>query len=502
LKSGGALRLAIACLLSLSCGAWSAARAEPAAATVPGEARGVVAIAGESEILSLANCLTEAMAGNGSLRAERLRREELRGQMTQARAIGLPTIDLSGTWSRGRDPSFAFNETFSGGDGGEIGDSPLDTLLAGLSFLPDAEDIPAQSFWRTSLNARWEFRPGLVYNAIGAAGLGIERQELLLADAERRTAESVMAAYYSVIMADEQLAAINADLAAREEFLDVTRRRFHLGLSTPLDTLRAAVSLANLAPQRRSAAQRLSDAGSQLNVLMGRRPLAPLRLRGELPIEEEIIPVDLALAGLAARPDIRQLELVERILRKNRGAQKAEHRPYLSADASYGYVTSVLDDLTKPGHDFWSANVSLNVPLFDGMLTRGKVKETEATIRRTVHERAEALRQARLEVLTLHGDLEAARSNLAATTLNLAAAEDALNQVSRRYELGKADYLSVLDVRTERFLARSNCIAARNEVLTLTAALKRALGFAPATPLSELRARLAEFAARPDGTRE
>ena len=84
------------------------------------------------------------------------------------------------------DPSFAFSETFAGGDGGGIGlngnytddvqllADDLNELFGGLSFIPSAEDIPAQTYWRTSLNARWELRPGLIYNAVGAAGLGVE----------------------------------------------------------------------------------------------------------------------------------------------------------------------------------------------------------------------------------------------------------------------------------------------------------------------------------------
>jgi len=180
--------------------------------------------------------------------------------------------------------------------------------------------------------------------------------------------------------------------------------------------------------------------------------------------------------------------LLELILRKNRGAQKAEHRPYLSADASYGYVTVALDALTDPGHDFWSANVSLNIPLFDGWLTRGKIKETEASIRRLEYEIEDARRQARLELMSLAGDLEAARMNFAAAERNLGAAADALDQMTLRYELGKADYLSFLDAETQHLQARSNHIEARNDVLTLTAALKRALGFSPSMSLTEIEA--------------
>lgn len=448
----------------------------------------IVAIEGATTPLTVSECIDATLLSNAGLRAERERRGELSGLKKQAVSIGLPSIDLTGSWSRGRDPSFALDETFAGGgDDSDGAGSILDSLFGGASFIPAPEDIAPQTFWRTSVNARWDINPGLIYNAIGAAGVGVDRQEVLITDAENRMVESAMAAYYSVIMAGEQLAAADADLEAKREFLDVTRRRFYLGLSTELDTLRAAVSYSNLIPMRRSAETALRDAGANINALMGRPPFTPLTVTGDLPVELEEISVDDATSRVTERPDIRQLELLEKILKKNRGAQKADQRPSLSADASYGYVTGDLDQLTDEGHDFWSASVRLTVPIFDGLLTRGRVQETAAQIERTRLEREEAERQARLELMTLIGDLDAARHNLKASSMNLDAADDAVYQMTRRYELGKADYLSVLDIQANRLLARSNYIDARNRVLTLTASLKRALGFSPLVPLADIR---------------
>ncbi len=291
-----------------------------------------------------------------------------------------------------------------------------------------------------------------------------------------------------MVAQSEQLAALDADLAAKEEFLAISRRRLSLGMATPLDTLRAAVALANLRPARLSAEQGLRNAGSALNVAMGREPLAPLAV---LPVgEPELAPLPAALpaAGLAARGDLRQLALLETILRKNRGAQKSEHRPYLSANASYGYVARELGELGDEGHDTWSAGLTLTLPLFDGLLTRGKVKETEAAIRRTSYEYREALRQAEQELAASLGALQAARSNLAAAALNEDAAAEVLAQTQQRYALGKADYLSLLDAQTQRRLARQNGIQARVDVLTLTASLKRQLGHDPRTPLADVLA--------------
>ena len=440
-------------------------------------------IPGAKTVLTLPMAIKAALESNAGLLAETERRGELRGQMSQARATGLPTIDATSTWQRGRDPSMALDQTFGGGSDGS---SPFDSLFGGISIIPLAEDIPAQTFWRSSVNARWEINPGLIINAVGAAGLGIERQEAEITNVTNRGTEQVITGYYTVITAGANYRALRADILARTEFLNVTRHRLTLGLATGLDTLRARVSLANLTPQLRSAYQRLFDAGAQLNVLMGLAPLTPMTIDKRIEIETDPVDPDLSADHVAYRPDIQSLKLLIEIMRKNRGAQKSAHRPYLSANASYGYVGKDFSSQTDNGHDFWSASVTLTLPVFDGLLTKGQVQETDASIRRMEYDYEDAIRNARLEIRSLIGDLEAARNNLIAAKLNMTAAEDAAGQIGLRYELGKSEYLSVLSSQSDCYLANSNYIQARHDVLTLTASLKRALGFSPSSALSTI----------------
>lgn len=452
----------------------------------------VVAIPGSDRVLSVEECVDEALTANAGLQAVRTQRDELSAMKLQAISTGLPTVDVVGSWNRGRDPSFALDETFGGGGGfgDALPDSCLDgclgAFLGGLgSLVPAADAIPPQTFWRASVNASWELRPGRVINAIGAAGGRLRQHDVLVQDTEYQTTESVVHAYYDVVDAAERLGALEAESEARREFLEITRRRMLVEFATALDTLQAAVSLANLSPQMRRARQELRNSGARLNVLMGRPALTPVAVRGAPDVEPEEIDTEWALSRVEERPNIVQLTLEEAVLKKTRATQKATNHPYLSMDASYGYVGRTFDTITDTGHDFWNARVALSIPIFDGLLTKGQAQETAAKIRRTRSEREEAVRQARLEILTLLGDLEAAQQNLKAASLNLARAEDALARMQQRYSLGKAEYLEVLNAQSERFTARSEEIAARSEVLKLTASVKRAVGLSPLSSLNE-----------------
>ena len=217
---------------------------------------------------------------------------------------------------------------------------------------------------------------------------------------------------------------------------------------------------------------------------MGLPPEQPVAVRNEQRIEHDALARDAALALALQRPDLEQMDVMTRLLRQNRRAQKADLLPYLSLFGSYGYVGRRFQDLDDKGHDFWSASVSLNVPLFDGMLTRGLVQESAAAIRRNEIETQGLERQVRVEVVDLLDNLEAARANLGAAELNMDRADELLATSKLRLREGMTDYLTVLESEASRAQARQNLIQARYDVLTLTASLKRAVGVSPLLPFT------------------
>jgi outer membrane protein TolC len=439
---------------------------------------------------TLADCIRSAREGNPELARRKLNGEELRGQGWQAVATGMPSLDLSGTWSRSRDPSFLLDESFSGGgDPGTGTLSPdaqavLDELAPIFAF-PDPGDLEAQTFWRAALSADWELNPFRVTNSMSAVKVRLRQQDADLQDTDHRVVEETLRTFHEVSLHHERVEAMAAEVAAREEFLDITRRRFELELATELDTLEAAVSLANLLPESRRARTDLRNTASRLNLVMGRDPTAPLTIVPVEAIETEPVPVEEAMSLLQSRPDLVSRDLQVEFLRKRRGVERAELRPFLSASGAYGYVSRTLDDLGDT--DYWRADVSLIVPLFNGFATKGRVQELNATIAIAERDLQEARRQARLEVATTLEEREAARESWEAASLTLDAAERALELTTMRFDLGQDDFVDVLNAQSQRFDARRNLIEARYDLLVQTAALKRSLGSDPTLPLSQVR---------------
>jgi outer membrane protein TolC len=453
---------------------------------------------GENPVLDIFGCVDEALQTNDWLRAERLRMDEIKGQMKQAMSTGLPTLDLIGDWSRGRDPSFALDSTFGGGgDGGFLppdGSPPWfqDWLEGFGSFIPAAQDIPAQTFLRGSLDLNWKVNPMQIMGATGAVRLGIQQQDLKVVAVEHQTAENTVAAYYSIIRAAEKIQAVQAQLVNQTELLDIMKMRYELGMSTRLDTLQAAVTLANIQPQLSIAKANLRNEGSRLNAIMGRRPETPLRVANEQIVERDSLVESRALELAQVRPEIEATAMFIDIQHKNKQAQKADLLPYLSMFGSFGYVGKTADTVFDDGHDTWRASVALNIPIFDAMLTRGKVAETEGRIRRYEAELTGRRRDVQVEAMEILANLRMARQVLDAVILNLERAEEVLAESLLMLQMGKINYLDVLVSEANRAEAQSNVIDARYEVLVLTSSLKRAVGYSPLVPLNSIPGLVAE----------
>lgn len=455
----------------------------------------VIAVPGDGEALDLQACLRAALAANDHVIAERWGRRELDGQMKQALATGLPTLDLVGDWTRSRDPSFALDSTFGGGGG--LGSVPgaepwFDDWLAGFgSLIPPPQEIPAQSYWRASLNLNWTLNPVKVLGAVGAARLGLDRQEFAVRAVEQQVGEQVVAAFQQVVTAAERIAAVRAHLANQDEILSVIRLRHALGLATQLDTLQAAVGRANTVPELTRAEAGLRTAGARLNALLGRDPATPLAVLAEAVLEDGRIDVPVALALARNRPDLAAGGLLVDMQRRGRQATKADNLPYLTVNGAYGYVGRTTDSLFDEGHDSWRASVALNVPIFDGLLTRGLVREADGRIRRAEAELTARRREVEVEVLDLLARLQSAQQTLDAVSVNLARADEARRQSLLQLELGKASYVDVLVAEANRSDAQAAVIDSRFEVLALTASFKRAIGSDPAERLADIPGLLA-----------
>ena len=153
-------------------------------------------------------------------------------------------------------------------------------------------------------------------------------------------------------------------------------------------------------------------------------------------------------------------------------AAQAGYIPHLNAFASYD-----LDSGNGTRYaDSWLAGVSIDLNIFDGFLTRGKVAEARANLESARQQERKVALAVTLETRQAQLNLEEAQARLATTGKSIAQAEESLQITKDRYANGLALLTQVLDAETALTAARQRRAAAETDLLIAQAALDHAFG--------------------------
>src|SRR6185503_5098836 len=426
---------------------------------IPGAAK---IATGQPATLSYEQAVRLAIDNNlATLRAHE-RRNEARGQQEQARAPLLPNISgvafqanlTENLVALGFQPGTfpGFNTTFLG---------PFKNFDARLFLSQRVFDLSAIRNYQA-----------------GKAGVRVaELQEAL---AREQVSSRTGLLYLEALRADRAVVAAQANVELARALLQLAQDQRNAGVATGVDVTRAQTRLAE---QQVGLAQAQTDSEqARLNLqrLIGLPLGSPLTLTDQLRFVEEPLP-SVETAETQAAHDRREIQVAEeesRVTQLELQSVRAEHLPSLEVLGDYGSSGITPDNFALPTR---RVAVQLNVPIFNGGLTQGRV--TAAASRQ---------RQTELELSNVRGQVEE-DVRLALTTLRTAAvqvraAEESVTLAQRelemsrdRFRAGVADNLEVITAQVSLANARVaqvTALAQHNAArLNLAAALGRAETF-------------------------
>lgn len=358
---------------------------------------------------------------------------------------------------------------------------PMDNVAFCAVGQPDFLNPPdADWCWQGSarLNARWQLDVfGRNATATRAAMFDKQASEGDRAAQELRIAAGVAGAYLDAVAAQRQLAIVATQLQSQRDLQQVIELRYEQGSSTSLDVLqqRSAVSATEaLLPPARVAVQ---AARQNLAVLLGADPTTALPVAEALP-EVGPPPAPGTPEGLAARrPDLRAAWDRHRASKAQLASTTLGLAPTLTANASAGWAYVFAPDLdTLEG---WSVGGTLNVPLFNGGATHGRIRQARAQRDVASHGYSQALLAATSEVHTALAQDRENATRRQAVDAQLIAARLAYEESRERYLAGIDTFLTVLTAWNSLQQAELNSLQAHRDLLTSRINLFVALGGTP-----------------------
>jgi outer membrane protein, multidrug efflux system len=269
------------------------------------------------------------------------------------------------------------------------------------------------------------------------------------------------------------------NIVAQQESVEITRARFHAGLTSELDVKQAEVLLATTRAQLPTLETSLQQTVHQLSVLIGRAPgalLEELSATGPVPAPPPEVPVGLPSDLLRRRPDVRAAENDLHAANANIGVQTAELFPKFYLLGLGGYSTISASSWISPGSQYWSAGPTMTWRLLDFGRIRAQIKAADAQTQ-------QALAVYEKTVITAFQDVEDAlvayhneQVRYRALTEAVQANRRALELASELYQKGLGDYLNVLVTQRALFEVEDQLADSQRTVTANLVALYKALG--------------------------
>jgi HAE1 family hydrophobic/amphiphilic exporter-1 len=408
--------------------------------------------------LTLPRAVETALGHSYAMLMAREERGAAEGQITEARSAALPNVGLRGIYTR-LDEVMKFDTTPMGGPG-EVEMGSLDNYSAALTLQqPIYLGGKAQGARRIAEQNR-----RAVEEQIGAA-----EQEIVFL---------VHKHFYDAVLAEEDVKAAEEALGTAGHHVEDVKRKLGQGMATRFEVTRAETRLSIAQADAIRARNALEVARTSLFTLL-RLPLDnAVEVEGTLAFSPGEADREGAVeTALLRRPDLAQQETLIGMQREKLGITRADRRPTVIITGEAGCEDPSQKSLGGLESDtYWRAGLVINVPIFDGLRTEGRLTQDYARLAQLELAREQLVDRIRLEVAQALLNLRDAEELVASQKRVLDQAREGLRLAQAGYEEGVNRQLDVLDAQQGLTEARRGHARAVYAHLLAEAALEKAKG--------------------------
>jgi outer membrane protein TolC len=325
------------------------------------------------------------------------------------------------------------------------------------------------------LSQRFPF-PGLLSNREAAAEAGARAAGFTLEDRRLAVASAIESAWADLGFAQRALGITQRNVALLRQLVRAAEAKYRVGTGLQQDVLRAQVELTALLDEELAREAAIEGASARLAALLDLKANARFPTTQAL-ADDSAVPALAALAEDLEAKNARLLALASDVEEAERLVRVAELEGYPDFDLGVGYRIRerVVGDPVD-GDDFIGASVSVRLPV-DRATWNARVAERRALLRRS----EAAYRAARASLLaalrSAHAELVRADAETALLRTGLVPqAHQSLESSRSGYEVGRIDFLGLLDSQVRMQNAELRLVRAEADRRKAYAALEAAAG--------------------------
>ncbi len=293
----------------------------------------------------------------------------------------------------------------------------------------------------------------------------------------QETVFNVKRGFNNYLLAKELVQVTEEAHELAEKLLQNVRNMYEVGMSSRLDLLRAEVRVANLKPPVIQAQNNLALAELSLKTLLGLDVAQAVEIVGEMTYSPVEVDLDESIArSLANRPELNQLLYQKQMAGEMIKVAKADYLPTVAVSGNYNFWADSLNFNKNNWQSFYSFNLVLNIPIFNGLQTPARVAQSKALIRELEYTEKGLVNNIKFEVQSAYLNLNQAKESLLSQEKNVDAAKESVRVAELNYAEGLITITDVGSAQVALSEARVNYLRAIYEYVISLAQLEKAVG--------------------------
>lgn len=304
--------------------------------------------------------------------------------------------------------------------------------------------------------------------------------------AERATTESVVEAFYTVLLQERLLRIYKEAQKVDQDTLAIAQRYARIGRAQKLDVLQLQTQVALLTPKIAQTEDAMRTAAAQLATLLRSLDANAIRLQGAFVTPDVEWARKMIQQGKKELPEILQARETVNQFEDTRDVTMATYWPKLNFVATAQRQGYTKHDLVDEDSTSWGLSLQLNVPIFAG-LGSFKQRESLASQERQLEldETSTADTVSVSQIQSEH-DFEVAVKTLDAAKQAAQYGIDSLKEAQRTYRLQMINYLQYQNSEQAFLDAQSGYLQAKYNYIVSLSKYFNALGVPGSVLVSKL----------------
>ncbi|MES2132918.1 MAG: TolC family protein [Bacteroidota bacterium] len=350
---------------------------------------------------------------------------------------------------------------------------------------------PAGTFTPVKFGTKYNATAGLsasqlVFSSDYIVGLKAAKELINLARisvyrTKTELASSVSKAYYNVLVNQERIKLLDANIVRLKKAFDDTKAFNQQGLVELIDVERLEVQYNNLVTEKEKTTRLIELSANLLKFQMGYKIGDPLTLSDSLTVNE----TDQSTLGggkldLSNRPDFQLLQVQQKLYGIDLKRQRLGYIPTLNLYGSYQYNAQrqKFDFFDQSQKWFKIAIIggTLNFTLFDGLQRHNRIQQAKMAILKGENTIKNLELAAELETTMSQISYTNAYASLQTQKRNMQLAQHVFDVAQKKYEQGVGSNLEVTTAQTSLKEAQTNYYNSVYDMLVAKIDYQKAIG--------------------------